>query len=1046
METVRKPAAGYSTQLSPLDEMAYRQWVADHGVPTNPDATAPQDYDMRGFYQGLQQQNPRAQSAIDPNDSKLHYPDFWKTPLHQTLSNESQWAPPNAPSWTDDDKLVQPNGRVVFDDRNQPSDAERLLIAPKKRGGSVSLTAHVNEQIRYVNHNPTDGQKKAGNYQKGHIRLHGLDISVENRKGSWRSGMSLDGKKWRSKLPYHYGYIKRTTGADGDHVDVCIGPHLASPHVFVIDQHNLHGGRGFDEHKVFVGFASEAQARKAYIAAFSDGKGSKRIGHIAHMTIDGFKDWLRNGNTLKAVKRAEGGRVGYAGGGAPPFEATSDVPPFEATQELPSDAGKMDAAWRGARAGATFNFGDEISGARANAPKVPGTNWNIPDFVGPIPARTIAGAARTGYGYLTGNKDITDPYEKARDEERKADEAAKVNHPYISAGAELAGAIPSMAALPELGAARGLAPAASGIARFGARALDSAATAGGYGMLSGAGEGDSVGDRAVKAATGLVSGIVGGAVGQGVGEGMGAIASHYGTPIVQTVRGWMDPNGEAARRLASALRADQEMITAGTAQGMTPQQWAAARARGEPVTLADLGSGRTQALLRSAANTSPEGRAQLEQVLENRFLAQNERVADTFRNALPQGRANADKSADQIVAEYDRGRVPAYRAAYAQGDRPLMSPAMERMMSSDTFVNAMRKAISSGKDRDVAQGLGGFNPMVNVTPDGRVVFNKGAKGVPTYPNLQYWDQVKRELDAGATMAKRSGDTANVSGDLARMLRNELDQQVPSYAHARGIAEQYFGESNALEAGQKLAGKKMDPVQVRKILAQMKPDERALFQEGYASDMANRVIGNIGKTTNLVKGRGILSSPNEEAMARAILGPGGYAQVEARMHLERIMDGARQAMGNSTTARQLIEAGLAGGAAGYAMTGDPWGAVQGAAGLATARGAAGKLLSDQIRVGAKHLIGKVDASTARRVAELLTSNDPRQLRAGYQMAARSNRIMQGLRNIAARVGVVGQTAASRPAGQAIASIPYRGANLGPLQGPSNANAGDEQQRP
>lgn len=115
----RQPAPSYNTQLSPLDEMAYRNWVQQNIVPTNPDATAPQDYDMRGFYQGLQQGNPRAQSAIDPNDSRLHFPDFWKTPLHQTFSNESQWAPPTAPQWTPNDQLASPNGQVVFDDKAQ---------------------------------------------------------------------------------------------------------------------------------------------------------------------------------------------------------------------------------------------------------------------------------------------------------------------------------------------------------------------------------------------------------------------------------------------------------------------------------------------------------------------------------------------------------------------------------------------------------------------------------------------------------------------------------------------------------------------------------------------------------------------------------------------------------------------------------------------------------------------------------------------------------------------------------------------------------------
>lgn len=115
----RQPSSNYNTPLSPLDEFAYRQWVQQNNVPTNPNSTTPQDYDMRGFYLGLQQGNPKARSAIDPNDSQMHYPDFWKTPIHQTFSNESQWAGPNAPQWTQNDQLAAPNGKVLFDDRAQ---------------------------------------------------------------------------------------------------------------------------------------------------------------------------------------------------------------------------------------------------------------------------------------------------------------------------------------------------------------------------------------------------------------------------------------------------------------------------------------------------------------------------------------------------------------------------------------------------------------------------------------------------------------------------------------------------------------------------------------------------------------------------------------------------------------------------------------------------------------------------------------------------------------------------------------------------------------
>jgi hypothetical protein len=117
----RQPSPSYNTPLSPLDEFAYRQWVQANHVPTDPNSTSPQDYDMRGFYQGLQQGNPKARSAIDPNDNRLHFPDFWKTPLHHTFSNESQWAPASAPQWTPTDQLASQNGRVVFDDRAKPN-------------------------------------------------------------------------------------------------------------------------------------------------------------------------------------------------------------------------------------------------------------------------------------------------------------------------------------------------------------------------------------------------------------------------------------------------------------------------------------------------------------------------------------------------------------------------------------------------------------------------------------------------------------------------------------------------------------------------------------------------------------------------------------------------------------------------------------------------------------------------------------------------------------------------------------------------------------
>jgi hypothetical protein len=100
--------------------MMFRQWVQQNLVPFNPNAQGPSDYDMRGYYQGLQQGNPQARpSEVNPNDNLLHYPDYYKTPLHQSFSSESQWAGPNTPSWINGSQLAAPNGQIMFDEQRQ---------------------------------------------------------------------------------------------------------------------------------------------------------------------------------------------------------------------------------------------------------------------------------------------------------------------------------------------------------------------------------------------------------------------------------------------------------------------------------------------------------------------------------------------------------------------------------------------------------------------------------------------------------------------------------------------------------------------------------------------------------------------------------------------------------------------------------------------------------------------------------------------------------------------------------------------------------------
>jgi hypothetical protein len=128
----------YNTALAPPQEAAFRQWVTANQVPFNP-ALPVSDYDMRGFWQALQQGNPIAQGAIDPNDQKMHYPDYWKTPYAATFSAESQWADPRtAPQWTGD-LYHLPDGTVLWDDR-----AQQWLGPHPPWGGAPSTDAIMN--------------------------------------------------------------------------------------------------------------------------------------------------------------------------------------------------------------------------------------------------------------------------------------------------------------------------------------------------------------------------------------------------------------------------------------------------------------------------------------------------------------------------------------------------------------------------------------------------------------------------------------------------------------------------------------------------------------------------------------------------------------------------------------------------------------------------------------------------------------------------------------------------------------------------------------
>nr|WP_323907517.1 LPD38 domain-containing protein [Aeromonas caviae] len=181
-------------------------------------------------------------------------------------------------------------------------DLERYIQLRREREEMAgSAPARMIEAARSeVAPEPTEAQKEAGNYKKGHLTLQGLDIALENPKGSTRSGIDPDGKEWQSTMAHDYGYIKRTLGADGDHVDVFIGDKPDSETVYVVDQVDPKTGK-FDEHKVMMGFADEQAAREGYLGNYE--AGWKGLGAIKAMPVEDFKRWVKEGDTTKPVAK-----------------------------------------------------------------------------------------------------------------------------------------------------------------------------------------------------------------------------------------------------------------------------------------------------------------------------------------------------------------------------------------------------------------------------------------------------------------------------------------------------------------------------------------------------------------------------------------------------------------------------------------------------------------------------------------------------------------------------------------------------------------------
>ena len=288
----------------------------------------------------------------------------------------------------------------------------------------------IEEAAKQVDTSPTKEQQKKGNYKKGHPRVQGMDMTIENPKGSVRTGVDEGGQKWSQKMDAHYGYIKRTQGADGDHVDVFLGPDAETADTFYVVNQNKKDG-SFDEVKTMIGYSSIEEAKQAYLANYEDGWAGLR--NIVEVPVDEFKAWVTTGDAKKAYPSSRKARTKIRSRirGMAPDEAAVPEPGKQEVQvlrgardkDLPAMAKQLpDVSPRyGLKAERQALAGQEEQQRELRTGELP---VGKPEAAGKEPAKQRVGRTgreeEVGRGGRRGVRDITEPTE-TQVKERLAD-------------------------------------------------------------------------------------------------------------------------------------------------------------------------------------------------------------------------------------------------------------------------------------------------------------------------------------------------------------------------------------------------------------------------------------------------------------------------------------------------------------------------------------------------------------------------------------------------------------------------------------------------
>lgn len=598
-----------------------------------------------------------------------------------------------------------------------------------------------------------------------------------------------------------------------------------------------------------------------------------------------------------------------------------------------------------------------------------GTTW-LEHAISDIPI--VGPAIQTGADYLgtevIGRLSGQDPAQMRgglRERRGQRDE----DYPASAASGGLAG---NLAAFGGAGAtatgARALGIAGEGL---GGRILNSAVSSAGIGAADTLARG---GDGFDALESGVIGGTIGGAipaVGGAIRAGIGAV----GDRVMPTVNAMRNAPKEAERRLGLAVTRDK---LAGPDAIMGQADEAAAKEAGVPLLNVDRGGETTRALARSVANQSPEARGIIEKTANDRFAGQGNRAVEFVRRLT--GGAVDDLGYQNAIKETARYvNKPAYDRAYNSPNAQAMwSEGFQQLMQAPAMQQAARQATTRGANRAATEGFAPVrNPFV-FGPDGRIALRADEQGNRALPNLPFWDQVKRNLDGQIGKMQRSGDKTMAADLLALKghLVNMMDQAVPDYKVARQGAASFFGADDAIEAGKAFLNNRKALPEARAAYGKFSPAEKAGFATGFASEIIDK-IKSVRDRSNVIDQ--VFKSQAAREQMELVFGSQKAKQIEAYVRVEDLADRLRGAMGNSTTARQLVELGIGAGG-GFAVTGGDW---QGAlGGMALAK-------------GGRYLGQRIDSKVMEAIARMLTADNPKALDQAVKLAGESQKYMQAL---------------------------------------------------